>query len=244
MKRHGTTGKVVKTTTHSITQSDVTQVSEKISIRFTTDGRFRVDLPKHIADYFGPRTPWEREDDRKQFYHGEISAMTLEAVETAFVGALDRYRAELKNTARRKMIVVSFRANFRGPVMLGGVTIGNNSLTGIADLSFGGSPALGMSYEILWQISDGLYRVYAEKEDGTPPQMTYMKAMPSEGVRGKRETFAIDWTEEREEFFRAGVEGMNVLIAKIAQMLLGDTAINVDRLIAGGGMLSLPAPSE
>lgn len=247
MKRHDTQGKVVKTTTYTVTQPDVTEKQEKIAIRFSTDGYFRVDLPKHIADYFGPRAPWEHEDDRLNFYQGEISAMTLKAVEDAFTNALRRYRDELKNTNRRKMIVVSFRANFRGPVMLGGFQVSNNSLSGIADISFAGSPALELSYEILWQINDRLYRVYGEGRDGEPPQMTYMKSMPRKDAtprfNSKQETFVIEWTEEREEFFRAGVEGMNVLIAKIAQMLLGDTASNVDALIAGGGMLALPAPT-
>lgn len=109
-------------------------------------------------------------------------------------------------------------------------------------------PALGIHYEVMWQINDGLYRVYADREDGSPPQMTYMKAVPKEdarpGYNRGRETFLLDWTEEREAFFAQMSEAMNVLIERIAAMLLGDLQTTVDRMIAGGGgLLSLPAPT-
>lgn len=255
MKRHGTVGKIVKHINLSVTQPDLTQVSTKIAVRFSTDGWFRIDLPEHITAWFKGRTLPFEDSGRLNYHAGELSAKTLESVESALSSSLQLYKGELKDHERVKKLVVTFQANYRGPRKSGGITIEHTTMQEISSMGFGGAfsgsqggngPALGLGYEVLWQIGDGLYRVHPSHEEGRPPQMTRMCSVPKQDRprHSTRSMFILDWTEEREAFFAHATENMNVLIFRIAQLLLGDTTSNVDRLIAtGGGMLALPSPS-
>ena len=115
-----------------------------------------------------------------------------------------------------------------------------------AEISFAGAgPALSLSYEVLYRVGDGLYRGYKQEKEDAEMTMTYMSAMPKEGPsHSGQETFVIDWTEEREEFFRRMRDGLVTLISRIAHLLAGDAAANVDQLVAAGYAGLLPAPQQ
>lgn len=237
MARGSGLGKQVKTFVQPIPQPDLTHQHAKISVYFqAADGLFSIAVPEHIADFIGSRTDFDVKAYRA---HSRLTqAATLDGVISGFKATIGEYERLIKDIAREKVIVITFKANISSFKLAGG-------RIKPADMFSSPSPALALTFQVLWRIGNGLYRASTPMAD-EPIRFTYIRQDPTsrDAPRGydSGETFVIDWTQEREDFFESMDQAMTTLIQRICDMLFGDTAEAVDRMIAGGGMLSLPAP--
>lgn len=225
-------GKQVKTFVSSVPQTDLSAKQEKIVVYFKADtGNFQIEIPEHIADFIGGRS--DVKVDQYQPHARTVCANTLEKTISGFNALLATYDKLMKNISREKVIVITFKANI-SPTKLAGHRIQPSEMFSTP------RPALCLTYEILWRVDKGLYRESGIDGD----RLTYIRQDPTFGNDrgGRRETFVIDWTQEREDFFVNMDQAMTTLIQRICDMLFGDTAEAVDALIAGGGLLQLPAP--
>jgi hypothetical protein len=194
------------------------------------ESTFHAELPRHIVEGVG------RHPERGEKMRGsEIVSLLADDVQPAYEHVLKLFERIQQNAVKKKVIKVFMRANGRNTQFFKSI--------GFVDTS---GPALAFSYRILWQIGDGLYSQSSSGRDSETPYMTYITRAPKpdERVPGNygKETFVLDWTEEREEFFANIKQGLETLIGRLADVLGGDVGQTVDRLIAGGGSLMLPAP--
>jgi hypothetical protein len=223
----------------------------KLPISLTIkDGLFHIPVAQHVVDFLGASPKWPsyvNENDNFWRHHdGEVVAATIDGVKGKHDLVMKHFQATVRNQNRRKVIIVEFdgdssdreyypRMNARGLA----------HMVQASHMRHGRAPSLSLNYSILWEMEGRLYRVYERHGSDDPPQMTYMRAAPdrTKPSSGRTTTFMLDWTEEREAFFRQMEEAMNKLIERIAIMLGGDLQETVDKMIAGGGgLLSLPAP--
>jgi hypothetical protein len=204
------------------------------------ESMFYAYLPEHIAKAIG-----HHPDAPEKLYHGAIRTPLADEVEPGVKAAFDLYEKIQRNTLRKKVLLVDIKANFPG---VNRYVVGLDAgRPGFDDISFAFSPALAFTYETYWLVGDCLYRSYKRDKDSDLEEMTYVTKAPSVGGSGSgrsKSRFMLDWTEEREQFLSNIHQGLVVLIERLWQLLSGDTQQNVDRLIAGGGNLMLPAPQR
>jgi hypothetical protein len=211
--------------------------NEKVTVPIyfqAKNSSFRADLPQHIAE--GVHT---HPDRPKQMRNGQIASELADEIQPAFEAACKLFERIQQNAVKKKVIQIFVQANGRN----------TQSFKSISFVS-GVGPALSFSYRILWEINGGLYsQGSSRRDDNDTPFMTYITAAPppeaemSPYQRANRESFVIDWTEEREAFVENIRQGLETLIQRLGEVLIGDTTKNVDRLIAGGGLM-LPAPQK
>jgi len=226
-------GKVVKTINEFVATQNGESEPAKVTIRLMPgDGTFFIEVPQFISDFIGRRSDTPSGFDHRK---SRVEASKLDNVVSSFRAVNDLYRRAMKDSVRRKVLVVTFSANRPGE--------GRYSGSRLAGISFAPRPALAVTHEVQWAINDNLYHVH-EHGGGELPQIAYVSGMPSEEPSrysgGGRSMFVLDWSQEREDFFVNMQANMTRLIDLIAGMLFGDTAGNVDKMIAGGGLLALP----
>lgn len=238
MAKRESKGQQVKTFKHYVPGPDLKGVETIGKVYFRADdGLFYIYVPEHITSYM----PTVDHYTGKSSYNGRAGYVTSPVMDEAmrtYQGVLDEYKRRRQDEARVKMIRVEFAANHPGRSQYT-----QEKLEGI---SFCGRPAIFLKHEVVWKVNDGLYHISdremarAEKE-GTIPHMTWVCAVPGKEHYQQRtqKTFIMDWTEEREAFFVKMHGDMKWLIEACMAMLFGDTQANVDKLIAGGGFLSL-----
>lgn len=243
-----TKGKQVKRFTAHVPPDQLGEPKEKLVVPIffrAADSTFAAYVPDHIAHGVAdhPEAPksWRRRDQA-------IVSLLADDIEPGFEALIKLYEQIQRNAAKRKVIQVHVKANYRG----GKYSAVGKSGVRLSELSFAPSPALSIWHRILWQVGNGLYSAHEDKSGaGRLTHLSYICAAPKPEapvqpghIPPERETFVIDWTPEREAFFDNMREGLLTLIERIAFMLGGDTSGNVDRLIAGGGLIALPAPSS
>jgi hypothetical protein len=232
-------GQKVKTFTISVPQPNCELEAQKVQVYFRAgESQFAAILPDHIRDAIGhhPEAPQE-------LLRGEIVSQLADRIQPAFVAACKLYLKIQQNAARKKVIVVNLKANHPRGNRWGAQPTDLPMV--FEELSFVSSPALWLTYDVYWQVNDGLYR--ADFRENRLDHMTYIMAAPTSknaSAGDKRSRFVLDWTEEREAFFKNINDGLVTLIERLGAVLAGDTTRNVDRLIAGGGGLMLPAPEK
>jgi hypothetical protein len=199
------------------------------------ENRFAAYLPQHIADAIG-----NHPDAPEKLWHGAIVSPLADDIEPGFKAACDLYRKIQRNSLRKKVLLINIDANH--PKANKYVIGMEEGYPAFKDISFTHSPALAMSYQVMWQVGDGLYRSYHRDKDSDLEEMTYVCTVPDTENRYGRSRFLIDWTEDREALVENIRGGLITLIERLWQLLSGDTGANVDRLISGGGSLMLPAP--
>lgn len=247
-------GKVVSHWQTAITDERGESVAMKVPISFTVgDGAFHIPLQTHVVEFLGrsPSFDGRVTTGTKVGYNGldgEVTAATLDGVKSAHKVVNQLFQDLFRDAGRRKVLLVDFAAeagDFERHLQL----MRDNSLeymVGSSHMRTGVTPNLQLSYTILWEMGGKLYRVF-EGRDGEPARMSYVQEAPSteKPAHGKRTRFMLDWTQDREDFFKSMRFAIDTLIGRITLMMCGDLVANVDRLIAsGGGLLSLPAPDD
>ena len=154
-------------------------------------------------------------------YNDRIAADTMDTVIDGFKTICQRYEHAMKENKKVKVIRFWFAKNIRQTLC-----------ADRDDMSFVGSPALHLRYEVLWRVGDVLLR----------------ENMQSAGKvgstsRGDGTTTIIDWSEARELFFANMVAGLETLIMRCVDFT-ADLEKNVDNAIAHKQGLFLPAPEN
>lgn len=205
------------------------------------ESTFYCCLPEHIAKAIG-----HHPDAPEKLYHGAIRSAFADDMEPGVKAAFDLYEKIQRNTFRKKVLLIDIKANHP---RVSRYVIGQEAeMPGFDDISFAFNPALAFTYETCWLVGDCLYRSYKRDKDSELEEMTYVTKAPYVGGSGSgrsKSRFMIDWTEEREQFLDSIKNGLIVLIERLWELLSSDgLAQTVDRLIAGGGSLMLPAPKQ
>jgi hypothetical protein len=204
------------------------------------ESKFAAYLPDHVAAAIH-----NHPDAPNELYHGAVRSALADDIEPAFKAACRLYEKIQQNQLRKKVLLIDIKANYPGVNQYAiGQEVGKPAFE---EISFAFKPALAFTYATYWLVGDCLYRSHKRDEDSDLEEMTYHTKAPSVGGAGVgrgKSRFMVDWTEEREQFLQNIHQGLVMLIERLWQLLSGDTAQNVDRLIAGGGGLMLPAPKQ
>lgn len=216
---------------------------EKTTVKVYFQGRdseFAAYMPDHIVQAVG-----QHPDLPTQFYQGKVRSKLADEIEPAYKAVCKLYEKIQKNALRKKVLLVDIKAN-HPRVNKHAIGMQPPEMPRFEDISFALNPALAFTYSVYWLVGDGLYRAYKRDKDSELEEMTYVCKAPGDDERphAARSRFMIDWTEEREQLLESIHGGLVVLIERLWQLLSGDTATNVDRLIAGGGRLMLAAPEK
>lgn len=210
---------------------DLEKVKTVVPIYFhAADSDFSATLPPHIVEGIG-RHP-ERPDKLRG---NQVRSPMADDIEPLYEQCCKLYEKIQQNAMRKKVIWVHVRANHP--------TKGFPEMFSFQDISFAQVPALTMQYRVLWQVGDGLYSSN-DMGEGRLDHLSFMSRVPEPSNKPyqTRDTFVVDWTEEREAFFESMKEGLIELIRRIAHLLAGDSGAKIDLLLASGNAGLLPPP--
>jgi hypothetical protein len=228
-------GQRVKTFKAYIPQSDLTKKETQVVVYFRADnGLFYIFDGAHMFDPSrdAARTSY---DARELSIHANmITSKTLDRIVRGFGDICAIYDNMTRDAAKKKVIRFAFAAN--APWYREGEAA-------LSDIHFCGSPALHLTYEVLYQVGDHLYtksNVFGdEKEDAT---LQYRGKATGARFRDG-EAVTIDWTEEREAFFENMRGSLIELIRRVSDFNR-NLLVNVDHAIAANSLLMLPAPKK
>jgi hypothetical protein len=254
MAKRETKGQQVKTFTTHEPQEDMGHVPVSVKVYFKDD-QFWAYLPEHMRQVVenlplfreGRHTKSSFMQIRLSNSGDSISGKIVDHVVDGYKQVLLQYFQHLTDLTARKVIKVTFAANLpysherhaagkqHAPARGGGHWVT------ASDISFVGSPAVHLNYEILWRAGDVLYR----KVGGhlMEPRMQYVENpflhVKSPEARQKIENRLLEWTAEKEEFLRQTVERLTTL-GYLMLDFFGDTEANLQYALTNGGQLALP----
>lgn len=227
---------VVKRVVVCVPQRDLSESTTTIPASFSPKtGKFSMPVPDHIADVVFGSNIWsektmgkcgqvksERSGRVQQYVYGE----TIDEVESEFRHALDKYRSVVSTKMRRKIIIVTFRAQIY-------LTYGDADKAGIQyeqrekparvddsptlmaewlsyvllrreDLGFAHSPALELTHYVCYEAGGNLY------------DLETMANLGELRFESRDENVVVlEWSEERERFFEEARLGLLKTIYKI-----------------------------
>lgn len=228
MKRESK-GQRVKTFKAYIPNSDLTKTETQVVVYFqAANGLFTIYDGAHMFDAARERVHKTKADERELRIHATfITANTLNAVVEGFNYICHAYEAEMKEASKKKVIRFTFKRNVKGTV----------DHLPVDDISFCGTPAIHITYEVLYQVGEQLY--YKSSEDAGASLQYRGKANEARGRNG--DAITVDWTPEREAFFANMQAALETLIHRVDdfQKNLLD---NVDNAIAASAPLLLEKP--
>lgn len=191
---------------------------------------FSATLPEHIVEGIG-RHP-ERSDKLRG---NQVRSPMADDIEPLYEQCCKLYKKIQQNAVRKRVIWVHVEANHP--------SAGFPERFTFKSISFAQVPALTMQYRVLWQVGDGLYNSN-DMGDGRLDHLSFINRVPDQTGKAyqTRDTFVIDWTQEREDFFESMKEGLVELIRRIAWLLHDNAGVKIDQLLASGNAGLLPAP--
>lgn len=226
-------GQKVKQFTASVPHPDLSITNQVIPVYLDADAMFVVYLPDHItmAIKGHPKRPSELRSD------GRIMADTFDPVKNSTTSAFALYQRILREETKVKVILVHFNANRRGD--------GHNGMmaqnTGFipSGISFSAPTTLHLRYEVLWRAGGALYRQY-----GPDSPLEYVASSALGPVKNMQERFEVEWTPEREAFFRKITDGLKELVDRLCLFFGSDLETSINSAITAGGLPALPAPEK
>lgn len=222
-------GQQVKSFKDRIPQPDQSYADEVTKVYFkVADGRFVIYLPDHIARVVHGCEGLELGGGMKG--DARVQSVTIDEVLECWEAVKDSYLRTIRLEGAVKVIRYDVRYNdgdrfarFNAPHKIDGVP----------------APAVALSYEVLWRSEGRLYRGHYSG-DNLVLDFEGM-AMPSAQFDSKR---VIEWTEEREAFFKAVQEGLLRLITQLVDFMGDNVEANIAALAAGERTLAIAAPVE
>lgn len=226
---------VVKRVVVCVPQRDLSESTTTIPASFSPKtGKFSIPVPDHIADVVFGSNIWsqktmgkrgqvksERSGRVPQYVYGE----TIDEVELELRHVLDKYRSVVSTKMRRKIIVVTFRAQIYltyGDADKAGIQYERSdepaqdisprllaeALTHVLlrreDLGFAHSPALELTHYVCYEAGGNLY------------DLETMENLGELRFESRDENVVVlEWTEERERFFEEARLGLLKTIYKI-----------------------------
>lgn len=251
MAKRESKGQQVKTFKHwaPLPDGNSEEIVGKVYFQ-ASEGMFLVWLPENVATLSAKLLgidPGERSGTNyHQYRDGVIRALTLDRVLDLYATALSNYKNTIRNLIGEKVLVVKFEANLRWRDNVDYV-FGSGGGTAVtrSDLHFCGSPAIHLSYEVLWKVGENLFvrdwhEPYKDKEG-----YHTMRSHGSfrEGDRYEKRKL-IMWTEEREAFIK-GVRDNIERLGYAMHDFFKDFENNITHQIATGGKaLAIAPPKE
>jgi hypothetical protein len=228
-------GQRVKTFKSYIPQSDLTKKETQVAVYFKADnGHFYIFDGAHM---FQPSADAARKsyDSRELGIHEDmITSKTLERIVRGFDDICHIYDNMMRDAAKKKVIRFSFKAN--APWYREGEAA-------LSDINFCGSPALHLTYEVLYQVGDNLYTKSDVFDDEKEDAKLQYRGKATEARFRDGEAVTIDWTEEREAFFE-NMRGSLIELIHRVNDFNKNLLVNVDNAIAANSLLMLPAPKK
>ena len=180
---------------------------------------FECEIPKQ----------WAETIQHENLRSGIIYSDSFSGIEIAWNKISHDFRQLIKTENKKKVIIVKFRANaFKhisgSPGTYSKEPVIQRDLSGI---SFIGEPTLYLSYELAYNIKGSYYAMNMNEMSG--PSKTDIE---------------IDWTEEREGFFKQAETGLREMIFRIEDFIKAIDAepALLDKMI--GKNLLGPGPEE
>lgn len=234
-------GQQVKTFKHFVPLANLKYEETTGKVYFKADdGCFYVYLPDHItavARALPDADGWYETKGARR--HGSaVFAPTMDAAMKSYDCTLKAYRKLIENQQREKVIKVEFKHNIRWIKEFHQPRNIQHAISAYQQqlrdgISFCGSPAIHLRYEVLYRVGNDLYRVDFE---GTESESLHHHQSNS-----ANDSNVIPWTPEAEAFFANTVANIERLIMAMIEFF-DDTPANLALAIANGGTLKLPAP--
>lgn len=222
-------GQQVKSFKDRIPQPDQSFADEVTKVYFkVTDGRFVIYLPEHISRVVHGCEGLELGGGLKG--DARVQSTTIDDVLECWEGIKTSYMRTIRLEGAVKVIRYDVRYND------GDRFARFNAPHKIDDAP---TPAVALSYEVLWRSEGRLFRGHYSGED-LILDFEGM-AMPSAQFDSKR---VIEWTEEREAFFKAVQGGLLRLIAQLVDFMGENIETNIAALASGERTLALAAPND
>jgi hypothetical protein len=221
-------GQQVKSFKDRIPQPDQSYADEVTKVYFkVADGKFVVYLPDHIARVV---TGIEGLEKGGGIYGvPRVQASTIDEAVQAWENAKDAYMRTIRMEGAVKVIRFTFFYNdgdrFRS----------YNDPTRLENRGHAGL-GLMINHEIMWRSENRLYRGHYSGADLILDFEGH--ALPNLGEAYK----VIEWTEEREAFFKAMETGVQRLVEQMKEFLGADVEANIAALAAGERTLAIAAP--
>ena len=226
MKRESK-GQRVKTFKAWIPNADLTKTETQVVVYFKADtGMFSIFEGAHMFDAARDRAKKQTRSGRVSIHADMITDNTLDGVVRGFEAICTAYIAEMREALKKKVIRFTFKRNTKWTA----------ERPAADDISFCGTPAIHFMYEILYQVGDQVY----EKVDHDHLQYRG-KANEARGRSG--DAITVDWTEEREAFFKNMQASLVSLIHRVDDFQK-DLLTNIDKAIAGTAPLLLAHNKE
>lgn len=230
-KREGR-GQKVKTFTEFEPLEDLEMEKKTIAVHFSADaGEFAIYLPDYVVETldgnFKPRSGVLRAHQQ-----GGVFSTTMEGVIETYKSAIFDFLTIRRTAARKRVIVFSLKYNSGGH---------NGSRNDSGGISFCGTPALHVDYRTFWLVGGKLFT-----DHGKGRMSHYGQSLEDREHRGDNKgEHQIDWTEAREEFFRAMKASLEGLTEKLIAFTVA-LAADPDRAIASFAKATnlLPAPKS
>lgn len=221
-------GQRVKTFKAFIPDADLKKTETQVVVYFKADnGEFSIYDGAHM--FAAARERVQKKTGRElSVFDNRITAYSLNVIVQGFADLSTAYEHEMRETLKKKVIRFTFKCN----------TKWDGEHQAKNDISFCGTPAVHIDYEILYQIGDQLYERVGDEDHST----LHYRGSAKEARFRDGEAVTVDWTEEREAFFenmRASLVSLIHRVDAFQQNLL----VNVDRAIAGEAPLLLEKKS-
>ncbi len=228
-------GQKVKTFTEQVMQEDGTYAKQQFAVYLRgEDTMFAIYLPDYIAKTVRGDPKLRRGDRGDVHSDDSIRAVSYDVAYGHFRTAHSRFVEIMQDRHKRKMISFEFKANRYGDHGKH-FPLGSRS-----EISFCPTPALAVTYEVLWAVGDVLFLV--DHHEGGIGQR-----WGSVTNYSTKHGHLIDWTPEREAFFKALDTGLVTLIQKLeaftATVKAGDPDAAIAQLASSFGLAALPAPA-
>src|ERR1700733_8516128 len=209
-------GQRVKTFKYFIPNSDMTSTETQATVFFKPEtGMFTIYQGAHMFTAARDKARGKYDSRTLSIFENRVSADRLDDIVRGFEYLCGVYAEEMKNAHKKKVIRFTFKAN--APWY-------TDHEAALSDISFCGSPAIHFTYEILQQVGD---QVYEQTEEGSKLQYRG-SAKEARGRSG--DAITVDWTEEREEFFK-NMQGSLITLIHRVNDFQKDLLTNVDKAI-------------
>lgn len=221
-------GQRVRTFKHFVPQPDLSTIETQVAVYFKADtSYFSIYDGAHMRDACKGEVQKSYDLRELAFFDDRVSSQLFDRVVEGFKALCTAYTRLLREAKKDRVIRFTFKRNLDWA----------EGRKAANDISFCEAPALHLDYEVLWRVAGKLYE---QNEPGDPLQ--YRGSAADETARrGDGRSAVIEWTDEREAFFRNMRTALEALIQRV-EAFGADLAANVDIAIAGNAPALLAPP--
>lgn len=198
-----------------------------VAVYLNTDsGIFTMRLPEEVVGILGGT--------------GIVSDRDMNTCIREFDRLIDKYENTIRTQSAKPVIVIWWVYNKPKPKDAPFNTAVTYQIGGSFSSDRAPDLAMGLEYEVLYQIGNGLYELAVDERNGDVYGKPHHRmSLPAKGRK------VMDWTQEREAFIANMVKSMQGLIERVNHFFAADFIANIDLAIeSGASALALPAPPK